>query len=361
MDSTPSFPSFDDLKPTTVAAMIYFNATVDFQKIYERLTVVPIDERIDSLKKRDKKLNLASIDKGLLLSVRYHDRLRGYPKASTKKKWCGICQLVVLEDEKQVKVKTAVAKHVHIGGDEYQIKFWCRNCKGTYSAKEMGFLDHFKNQLMVDITSGHNTVNLMIFQGKMKIAGCNSELEPLTLAAFFWHNYIRPVEGCWTLNLGETKLKMVTKTVMCNINFNFGMNIDLERLVAMWLDEEYGSDVIEAKESNTSQKNVKVRFAYDPESDADVGYNLLTFLGKGPQVTIRKVEEVPFAYTKKPGKVVRTTAIVFTTSATILSGLNMAVNRSRFEFFRRAIEKNAEDVKEVCTQVDRQALRALLT
>jgi hypothetical protein len=364
--TTPSFPVFEDLTPTTVAAVVYFNATIDFEKIYRQVRVVPVDPRIDTLKKRDKKLSLATSEKGLLLTVRYLDHLRGYPKVSGKKVWCGKCQLMTMRGENQVKVNTAIGRHFPLEGDdpsrrdESQIKFWCGNCKGTYSAKEMGFLDHFKNQLMIDVTTGHNTVNIMIFQGKMKIAGCNSELEPVTLAGFIWHNYIQPIEGAWTLNPSETRLKMAMHTIMCNINFSFGMDVDADLLMGVWGSPEYEDEVMEVKASNPAQKNVKIRFVYDPASDEGVGYQLLTFID-GARVTLKKVDEIPFPYTKKPGKVAKTTAIVFMSSATILSGRNMLVNKSRFEFFRSVVEANAGRIREACQEVDKVAIRALLT
>lgn len=362
MDESPRFPDFDSLTPTTVAAVLYFNASVNFELLYSHISTVPVDPRLDDLKKRDKKAAFASFSKGLVLTVRYHDRVRGYPKPSNKKVWCGICQIMQTKNGNLEKVKTATTKYVIVDEEleEYVIKFTCANCKGTYTAKEMHVLDHFKNQIMLDVTSGHNTVNIMIFQGKMKIAGCNSEIEPLTLAGFVWHNYIKPISGGWALDPGETRLMMAMHTTMCNVNFSFGMEIDSDLLMAMWSRAEFAEDIMQVKASNPTQKNIKIRFVYDPASDEGVGHFLLTFLGDGPQVTISRVAEPPFKYTTKPGKVAKTTAIVFTSSATILSGRNMMVNRNRYEYFRQAVETYAEEIRAVVHDVDRKAIAALL-
>jgi hypothetical protein len=371
-----SFPEFSDLSSSTMTLVVRTNICFDFKKFYETIELVPTDRNIAfSTRRVSKSLVGNGCDRGLAFSVQYKYRIRGLPVRKSKKHWCGVCQRYEIDEQGNTN-KIIDVKEIKLPSkrrdDEIVIKYECPGCEKIYSANRMGVFTRFRNQVAINITTGRNVANFMIFDGSIKIAGLRAVDDAMDLLKTLWEDYIQPTKA-WKVDPSKRRLVsggkaskkdgpfFIFQSTMVNFNFSFGPFINSDSFERIWKDEKKKNDAITSVERGSGQKNIKITFKDDGKVNS---WKTLIYSPKHPgkDPAMKEFEEWPCdkALPQKVGNKKQTCIIVFMSSATILSSRNEHVAETYYEVFSRVVAKRGESIRETVTKVDKKTVMDLL-
>lgn len=176
------FPKFEDIEVSTKTIIVVTNCQLDINKLFNKL---PICDYQVVPKKRGRKKKDApadpnkNISSGSIITLKYQNEMRGVDLKGGKK-------------SKSVK-------------------------KG-----------YFRNSLTVVMMVDTKIINFKVSDnGKFQITGCKNDNHAVTLIKTFFGTLRETCEDCFTLNEDFTATFM---TVMTNIDFNLGFQINRENL-----------------------------------------------------------------------------------------------------------------------------------
>jgi len=363
------FPEFDDLPATTITSVVYSNLKIDSQKLFNEL---PLSKRADPnvvlRSKQERKDFCEDFPKGEIISIQVEDRIRGSVIRKLKKHWCPPCQLSEPEGDPPIYKKVLTVTEVYNYNpktDETEIKCYCSNCKKTYKAEDLKILFHFRNQVMVYMTTERNLVNLMIFASDVKItnikmAGCSTIRESRQIIANFWKSKIYPTSSWKFFSPKSTQPRFVFEEAMININFRFGSFIDPEKFYELWSQYKSRKKVSNVTYGSASQKSINIKF---PKQFAGVKA-MITFPRAGAKTCeLTEITDWPEDVKhvrKKKKKESQPTIVVFMTTSTLVTGQAGQELKHWYNFFRDITLEKEEEIKEVIVPLDYGKVLAIL-
>ena len=345
-------PEFEDLQTSTRTFMVYSNIEFDLKTIFECASTTPIEVPLTKRKKNIDRRKLKA-PSGSIISLQKEHFIRGIDTRRVKKHWCTSCRLTTEKGGKEVDVNTVVEELKPLDDkDLFQINYFCTNCERYYTSQELGKIPHFLNQVTVVISVGDTLLNVMIFRGNFKIAGCKQDDDAYRVTRILWERFIQPEPKAWSIKEGKN-VRFIFRKVMRNVGFNLGFSIDLNRLNTLMNDDKYRDYVDVAQRETTGHPNVNISmYSKRPE---DFTYDTLVY--KHPNLKNRPIQEqiVENPYEKKEKKT-HTTFIVFSSSQIILSGRYPGEMKRLYNLFITEVMKHRDELQERLRKPDSDLL-----
>lgn len=334
-------PEYEDLKTSTRTVMVYTNISFELKKIFESVKVTDIEAPLTKKKKNvDKKRLVAPY--GAIISLQKENLIRGIDLRKAKKHWCPACQVVIVKEEREIKVNTVEERLKLLPGtDIREIQYFCTKCETYFTLRQLKKIINFLNQITIVISVEHIILNIMLFKNNFKIAGCKNDDDAVESSMILWQNYILPSEG-FSLISGEKHPKFVFCLVMRNVDFRLGFFIDRKELNRLMNDKKYAEKIFMSQHESTAHTNVNIKmFAKKPK-----GYlHDCLVMPQNKEPYFVKLKHNPYK-PKKKKKPKYTTAIVFSSSEIILSGRYDETMRKSYEFFVKAAVSNRGLIEE---------------
>ena len=334
-----NLPSFKDLDLSTCTVMAYTDMTFDLETIFNGIEIYDIDPPLTKKKKNVNKKEI-SAPYGAIVSIRKGIEFKGINLWKDKKFWCSkTCQLYetggkIGGTKKVLSVETKVKKK----GGINKFLYYCSECKQYYSIKELQKIVTFLNQITLLISIGSKMINVMIFKGDLKMAGCKSVNDAIEVVRIIWEEYIYPIKGSWS----GKKQNFLFDVVMKNKGFHFGFNIDREKLNFLMNDESLKDKIYMSQYEPTSRPSVKIiMYAKDDGTMC----NCLVYKCRGEK-------KCPTPYLKKKKnnykktKQSYVTFIVYNSSQTISSGRYKDME-TIYDFFISTVMKNRKKLEQI--------------
>jgi len=366
--TTYGLPEFEELKISTRTFMVYANMEFNLGAIFRHAKITPIEIPLTKRKKNiDRKKLKAS--RGSIVSMQYlppsgnEGYIRGIDTRKIKKHWCTSCRLTVVDDSgKTTKILTVVEEvkkcidpEITKHDDLYKIHYFCRNCSHYYTPKDLNKIPHFLNQVTIVLSIGDILLNIMNFRNSLKIAGCKQDEDAYAGTKILWENFYQSQPTIWTIMNGDVNANFIIRRVMCNVGFNLGFSIDLNKLNTLMNKEEYNNIVDVSQRETTGHPNVNISMhSNKPE---DFLYDMIVYKEKGNVSTVEQVKDNP--YEKKKETKSRTTFIVFSSSQIILSGRYTKEMKTLYNFFINEVLKNKNNLQEKLRSPDNDILSFL--
>jgi len=289
------YPEFDELETSTRTSTVYSNLTLDLHKIYHGLPITVLkDEEIPKTKKRaliDKKK--LSAPRGSILSVQNRHEVRGLDTRT----------------KKPAKVTP---------------------------------VDWFLNQITILISNGERILNIMMFSDCLKIVGCKELDDCLDAINLFFRTFVEENRDWWKLKVeSDEPPTFCVSSVMRNMDFHLGFDIDRCALNALMNEPKYENIVFMSQYETTGHTNVNIKTFGDGE---EVYY--LLKMKSGEETEVEELNSNPFSK-KKKSKKSYVTFIVFSSSETIISGRSEKAMKERYEFFINTIKDNRHLIEDV--------------
>lgn len=349
-------PEYKDLKTSTRTVMVYCNISFDLQKIFESIKITDIEAPLTKKKKNvDKKRLVAPY--GAVISLQKETRIRGIDLRKAKKHWCPACQVVIIKEEREIKVLTVEERLTLIPDtDIKEIQYFCTKCETYFTLRQLKKIINFLNQITIVLSIGKIILNIMLFKNNFKIAGCKDDDDAIEASMILQQNYILP-SGGWALRTDEKHPRFVFCLVMRNVDFRLGFFIDRKELNRLMNEQKYSSKIFMSQHESTAHTNVNIKmFAKKPK-----GYMhdcLVMPQNKDPYFV--KLKHNPYK-PKKKKKPKYTTAIVFSSSEIILSGRYEETMRKSYEFFVKTAVSNRGLIEEKLTSPGQDLIAHLNT
>ena len=213
-----NFKPFEELKVSTVTVMAYSNLIFDTHKLFDSIPVLDTTGMELFLSKKKKLPSIKKIDApyGTILSMRSGNNFRGL-----------------------------VTKTIDNENNN----------------------THFLNQFTCIVSLGKKiNINVFVFKTSFKIVGCKTESVAQEVISILWDKYIKPLKECYKL-VDEHDPSFVFETVMSNIDFLLGINIDRCNLNTLLNKEAYASKIITSNFDPTLDTNVNIQLYTSPPDD----------------------------------------------------------------------------------------------
>jgi hypothetical protein len=251
------YPRFEDLKVSTKTIQVYTNLCIDLPTLFSRTPITKIPESKIPLTKKKRKPDIRRVfaKPGEIISIR-----RMY---KGKYDFRGI----VTHPEK-IEISALRFKR-----DNGQLRaFEQKHLQKLEENDGKNVLD-FQNQVCIIMNVGTRQVlqtkkkiktscivpinlNIMMFKNNFKIVGCKHEEEAHQVVRLLWEK-IQNL-GCYTL-VDENPPRFIIDSVMTNLDFSLGFNIDRKILNEVMNRPEYSSVICSSIFEPTSHTNVKIR------------------------------------------------------------------------------------------------------
>jgi len=286
---------FEDLIVSTVTVMAYSNLILDTRKLFQNIEVLDTTGMELYLSKKKKLPSIKKIDApyGSVLSMRSGNNFRG----------------LVNKNMDDVKNNT-----------------------------------HFLNQFTCIISLGNKVnINVFVFRTSFKIVGCKNESIAQEVISILWDKYIKELDDCYTI-CDEECPTFVFETVMSNIDFLLGFNIDRCNLNTLLNEEKYSKKIITSNFDPTLDTNVNIQLFTSPPDD----YFYWSMKDEEVGWVYDKVNEIKYRKAKK--KLKKTTFLVFQSSKIIMSARYAPRMKRDYDYFISIIKENKELIEE--TKID---------
>jgi len=124
---------------------------------------------------------------------------------------------------------------------------------------------HFLNQITCIISLGDINLNVFIFKSSFKISGCKNMNIAQEVIRALWE-VIEPLEDVYTF-LDDKYPNFVFESVMSNIDFLLGFNVDRKCLNTLLNNPKYEDVIIQSRYEPTTDTNVKIQLkANEPQN-----------------------------------------------------------------------------------------------
>lgn len=364
---------FGDLVTSTMTVIVYTNITFHTKAIYKEIPVIDPDS-IDvpvSKKKGDIETKKVRAPRGVILSVRKGIRYRGLNWRKSKNHWCASnCRLMKKTASDREKEVLTVVEESHLRRPgEYKVYYWCKECKHYYTFQELDKkIPNFRNQITVVVSLGDYNINIMMFETSFKIAGCRNTQQAIDAISILWEKYIYP-SGNYSMReeFEDEKPRFVFQTVMRNISFRLGFEIDRQKLKDLASSEEFRDKIKCVQYESSGNTNVKIKMFTNEEYRK---FDAIEFSPSKAKKTARStgktsspwksIEETPDRYrNKKAQKEMCVTFIVFSSSEIIITGSYYEEMKVLYEYFTNLLLENRSKISEV-VEKPRVGLRQFL-
>ena len=298
-------PDFENLKISTQVVMIYTNMLFDRQAIFNELPYHVIKD--PSLTKKYKNIDKKKLEApyGSIVSIQNGNEVRGLDMRNKKKK--------------------AVPKNPI--------------AKKTHSKK----IDYFLNEITIVLYLSDNTsVNIMIFKGKFKIAGCRSDDDAFESIMILWE-YISKIKNAYTIVDKTYKdPAFLAEVVMKNVGFRLGFQIDRYSFNVLMNNPKYSNIVYLSQYEPTGHPNVNIKMF--GETPKNLSYNVLIIPAKKDSY-FDLVDNNMFRQNKKKEKEKYTTAIAFSSGEIILTGRYDEKMKKAYNFLIKKVYAHKEEIE----------------
>lgn len=347
---------YNDLKPSLITNMVYIGADIvfDLDKIYKELPVMTEDYQgveipLTKKGKIDKKGIRAPY--GSIISIQKGSFLRGAKLKKPKKEWCTICKPYYIKSNgEREKKNTIIEVFVDdpVERDACEIKFYCSECDKTYSRREIKKVNHFLNQVTVNIFLENNLLlNIMLFKNSIKIANCKNELDDsVEVLMILFQEYLD--ESFLLSKSQDGKLNCIIETVMRNVDLKLGFDIDRVKLSKLLNKKNFADRVSECLYEPGDQSNVNIKmYNKIPEN---YKFNHAVYDWKSKNFKLTKYDGIPnfleSKHTLALQKFKAITFIVFCSSEIILSSRYKQSTVDSYNFFISLLFENKEYISE---------------
>lgn len=229
----------------------------------------------------------------------------------------------------------------------------------------------FKNSLSIVMLLDKLITMKIPIKGKMHLTGCTREDQAIECIRILYKNYISKyksdyqtfiINDVYTADLEQmnsdeknidiqydenTKIKVVLKSVMTNINFNLGFNINREALDRYMNEFNEFNSLLETSIGYTGV-NIKIPFLLKEKED-----NITCLrLNKNDEWTLYKVPYMYYKhkFLKKKEKQEKHTFLVFYSGTVIMSGIITKYMEPVYNEFMNIIARGKDIIKE--TNID---------
>ena len=346
---------FKKLNISTQTVMVYSNIKFNFNNIFNNIYVTPINAVYTKKQKNiDKKSIICNF--GSIISVQKEGKIRGLNLRKRKNIWCTICRPSEQTINGDYKKILSVREQTEQNGDMLVVKYYCEKCKKLYLAHEIKQISNFLNQCTCVFSINNSyCLNMMIFDTKIKIAGCKTYQDAEDAIKFLWEKIITP-----SLNTPQPFATISTPFVkfnfavaMQNVKFKTPYKIERNNLNVLMNDEEYSDIVFMANYISTEGTSVNIKMYSskpvdyeDPVLEFQCDERFIT-----PELILEP--EISGSGTKKPKQPVKkqrkqecTTIIVFSSGECIFSGRYLGVMEKSYIFFTDIILSKREMIEE---------------
>jgi TATA-box binding protein (TBP) (component of TFIID and TFIIIB) len=327
--------NFDNLGISTRTIMAYSNIKMNLEFIFENFPVYDIDVPLTK-KKRKPDIKKIKAPYGSIISLRRRNKFRGI-----------ITDPEVLEKEN---LKQKIGKKEKLTEDDIlKIKYFGKKENKKANDAEiyqlgidtiMKKITYFLNQVTCIMSLGTKIVNIMIFESKMKIAGCKTE-DQAEKVVFLFYSYLSYLQNSYTTIIPNAEPEFILETVMINVDFKLGFPIDRIQLDKLMKNKKYRDFINNSTYEPTLNTNVNIKMlSLRPH---DFRFSCISFKGNN-MMFIDKVKENKYN-TKKEIKN-ETTFLVFQSSKIIISGRYIDSMKESYNNFIEIIEKNRNLIEE---------------
>jgi hypothetical protein len=300
-------PPFKTLKPSTQVVMIYTNMEFNNKAIFDNLPYHKISDPplTKKYKNIDKKKLTAPY--GSIVSIQSSNNVRGLDMRNKKKK--------------------AVPKNPL--------------AKKTHTKK----IDYFLNETTIVLFLKNISVNIMIFKGIFKIAGCRYEDDAFESIMLLW-DHIKQIKNSYKI-LPEYEdtyphPAFLADVAMKNVGFSLGFQIDRYALNILMNKDEYIDTVYLSQYEPTGHPNVNIKmFGATP---GDINYDIL-IIQPGKKEFFENVNENIFRTVKKKEKEKYTTAIAFSSGEIILTGRYKNAMKRAYNFIIKQVFQHRNEIE----------------
>jgi hypothetical protein len=213
---------------------------------------------------------------------------------------------------------------------------------------------------MVISTGKQPLLNSMIFNDKIKVAGCKNIDDAVEAILILFQDYLVHMPKSYKLKKGATTPRFIFDSAMRNVGFKLGFPIERPALNFLMNDTKYKNRVFMSQYESTAHTNVNIKmFSKKP---SNFYYECLVIPLSGENPYFIKVPEIPSSYKKpKPSKKEKyVTFIVFSSSEVILSGKYYENMKDSYEFFVDTIFKNRNLIKENLRSFNKQKIKNIV-
>jgi len=298
--------SFDELKISTITVMVYSNIVFNYKEIYDNMVPTSI---IPILTKKGKQPKIKDVraPEGDILSLRYGKKIRGL----------------------QSKI-------------------------GNNGKAE------FPNQTSLYISLGDKNAHLMIFKSCFKVAACRTIDEVTKATSLFW-NRVKGLKNSYSLKTPKEKPTFILETVMNNVDFKLGFNIDRKNLNDVMNSQEYKSFVGTKSKKKKQDNDDAISFqVYETTSSTQVPIKM--FLPDPEKIEYQKIVDNNGKYelstvyknylNPNPAKpcLNRASFMVFRSSKVIESTRLQSSTGEFYNLFMNIIRERKDEIKEILTE-----------
>jgi len=286
-------------------------------------------------------------------------------------------------------------------GDVSYIKYYCNTCKKYYDPSDIKKVNNFLNQVTIILSLGDRPlINVMMFIDNLKIISCRKDediqqiLEILYIKNILKKNpkLIKIKECSFGIKIKEKDVNhkdyvdpiifehpsFIVDTVMRNVTFNMGFNINRQKLHEVMNDKRFNDIVRFSYYESSGNSNVCIKmFNKTPDEHRHKVYTIMKIenkskgkgkgkgkgkskgKGKGKSCTlidfgytlkdsiVTVIPIIPFK-TKKPNKDVKDVSfVVYRSSETIISGKYKSVTKTLYNFFVNFCFHNKKSIEEI--------------
>jgi hypothetical protein len=347
---------YNDLKPSLITNMAYIGSDIifDLDKIYNELPIITeefqgMEIPLTKKGKIDKKGIRAPY--GSIISIQKGSFIRGAKLKKPGKEWCTVCKPYYIKSNGDREKKNTI---VEIFVDDpnvknlCEIKFYCKSCDKTFSRREIKKVNHFLNQVTINIFLENNLLlNIMFFKNSIKIANCKNELDDsVEILMILFQEYLD--ESFLIKKSIDGKLNCIIETVMRNVDFKLGFDIDRVKLSKLLNKKNFKDKVSECLYEPGDQSNVNIKmYNKIPEN---YKFNHAVFDFKTKEFKLTKYDGIPDflepKHTKTLQKFKSITFIVFCSSEIILSSRYRQTTVDLYNFFISLLFENKDYITE---------------
>ena len=363
MTSSIKRPSIDDLKITTMAFLIYSNAKVDLQKLFNSITPYPIDESTLSKSKKKQEIIKSTVHapKGKIIAARLWDRFKGL-NLKSKRYWCArSCQTTKVDDNNNESRVLTMHEVVIPKDDYFELEAMCESCHIQYKIEDIKEAITFRNQLQLDISMGSYNVNVMMFENCYKIVGGRSEDDMRYVVDTLMNACHHDPSIIWSSDPNLSYVEFEHRTTMINAKFNLGVDIDRRALANVLNRKKYRDTkmidyaIIESTGNPHVKTHIKGRdWAYSeqdykdrPEQGGDYIYTRYTRDHNGRYTLFSTGHRPYFKYITNKQSRAGVSLITFASSQTIISGKHIGDFKLAIDNFCDIIECHIDEITEV--------------
>lgn len=213
-------------------------------------------------------------------------------------------------------------------------------------AKTVKKIEHFLNQISILLSLGDHHIHMMLFSDNIKIAGCRSDKSAVMAIAILYNQYLKTFkEKIFTLKEGEKTPLFIFDTVMKNVDFSLGFDIDKEKMNDILNLPEYKDQIFMSQLETTGHKNINMKiYSKKPKNFSYLCYS----------AEENKVERIKKSFHETKEWQLYNSFLIFSSSKIILSGKYNKDMEYAYNFYIDIIKKHKTDIIEKIQIVSEQ-------